>query len=162
MRQYGGNRVGLAVFGGVLLALGGYAWLRGTELSPKARILPDRTVEAVAAHSWAVWAAALLLVVLTLVTLRWLVLALGWGRYGQQTGTGSAMLCVGLKDVEGVTKSSVRVVGDSERLRIALTCRESTDVGAVAGRLDRDLVGKIRREVSDNDLGTVVRLHVRG
>jgi hypothetical protein len=161
MRQYSGNRIGLTVVGFVLLGLGAYVWLRGTHLTPRARVLPGRLADSVAANPWALWLVALAFVLLTLVCLRWLLLAAGWGRVGQRTETGAAMLTVGLKDVDGVTATSVRVVGDVDRLRIGITCRASADVGSIVGKLDRELAGKIRREVCDNELGTLVRLHVR-
>jgi hypothetical protein len=37
----------------------------------------------------------------------------------------------------------------------------AADVGAVVGKLDQDIVGKIRREVRDDEAATLVRLHVR-
>ncbi|MFG1942421.1 hypothetical protein [Nonomuraea sp. NPDC048826] len=168
MRQYRGNRVGLAVVGVVLLGVGGYAWLRGQghlgRLSPRARVLPERTADAVSGHPWALWLVALVLVALALLTLRWLLLSLGWGRFGARSGTGTAMLCVGLKDVDGLARAGVRVLGDlngAARLRISLSCPAETDVGAVVGKLDREIVGRIRREVRDDELGAVVRIHVR-
>jgi len=168
MRQYGGNRLGLAVVGTVLLLAGGYAWLRGQGqlggLGPRARVLPERTADAVGGHPWALWLIALVLVALTLLALRWLLLALGWGRFGARSGTGTAMLCVGLKDVEGLSRAGVRVLGDPEgtaRLRISLSCPPETDVGAVVGKLDREIAGRIRREIRDDELGAVVRVHVR-
>jgi hypothetical protein len=165
MRQYGGNRIGLAVVGALLLLAAAYMWLRGKGklpgLPPRAKVLPDRTAEAIADQPWALWAAALGMVLLALVTLRWLLICLGWGRRGFRSGTGTAMLCVGLKDVEGLSRAGVRVVGDGVRLRVAVTCPPSADVGAMAGKLDRDIVGRIRREVCDDEIGTIVRLHVR-
>ncbi|MFB4292669.1 hypothetical protein ACBI99_33845 [Nonomuraea sp. ATR24] len=165
MRQYAGNRIGLAVVGAVLLVAGGYAWLRGHDklagLPPKAKVLPERTARALAEQPWALWVVALVLLVLALVTLRWLLLSLGWGRYGSRSGTGTAMLCVGLKDVDGLARAGVRVVGEGARLRIGLTCPAATDVGAVVAKLDREIVSRIRREVRDDDLGAVVRIHVR-
>ncbi|GAA4059277.1 hypothetical protein [Nonomuraea soli] len=161
MRQYSGNRIGLTVVGFVLLLSGGFVWLRGTHLAPKTKVVPPRLADSVADQPWMLWLVALLLVFLTLVCLRWLLLSLGWGRVGQRTETGAAMLTVGLKDLDGVSATSVRVVGDGERLRVGITCRASADLGAVVGKLDRELVGKIRREVCDNELGTLVRVHVR-
>ncbi|GAA4510343.1 hypothetical protein [Nonomuraea ferruginea] len=168
MRQYGGNRLGLAVVGAVLLIAGGFAWLRGQGqlrgLSPRARVLPERTADALSGQPWVPWLVALVLVVLALVTLRWLLLSLGWGRFGTRSGTGTAMLCVGLKDVEGLSRAAVRVLGELEgaaRLRISLSCPPGADVGAVVGKLDREIVGRIRREVRDDELGAVVRIHVR-
>jgi hypothetical protein len=165
MRQYTGNRVGLAVVGGLLLAAGAYAWLRGHDKLPglpsRAKVLPEHAAQAVAEQPWALWLVALVLLVLALVTLRWLLLGLGWGRYGARSGTGTAMLCVGLKDVDGLTRAGVRVVGDAARLRIGLTCPSTADVGSVVAKLDREIVGRIRREVRDDDLGAVVRIHVR-
>ncbi|MFI6791063.1 hypothetical protein ACIBG4_27410 [Nonomuraea sp. NPDC050383] len=165
MRQYAGNRVGLAVVGAVLVLLGAYAWLRADDrlsgLSPRAKVLPEQTAQIVAAQSWTLWAAALGLMLLGLVSLRWLLLCLGWGRRGVRSGTGTAMLCVGLKDVDGLSRTGVRVVGDGDHLRIAVTCAPSADVGAMVGKLDKEIVGRIRREVRDDDTGAVVRLHVR-
>lgn len=161
MRQYSGNRIGLTVVGSVLLALGGYVWLRGTHLSPRGRVLPARLADDIASSSWVLWLVALALVLLTLVCLRWLLLALGWGRVGRRDETGTAMLTVGLKDVDGVSATSVRVVGEADRLRIGITCNAAANVGSVVGKVDRELAGKIRREVCDNELGTLVRLHVR-
>jgi hypothetical protein len=165
MRQYSGNRVGLAVVGALLLVLGGYAWLRGEDklpgLSPRAKILPVRTAQAIADQPWALWVGAFVMLVLALAAFRWLMLCLGWGRHGVRNGTGTAMLCIGLKDIDGLTRASARVVGDAARLRISLSCPSSADVGAVVQKLDKEIVGRIRREVRDDEVGTVVRVHVR-
>ncbi|MGW0808824.1 hypothetical protein [Nonomuraea sp. NPDC002799] len=163
MRQYAGNRVGLAVVGATLMCLGAYAWLRGHDrflgLPPNAKILPAQTTRALAAEPWPLWALSLGLLLLALVALRWLLLCLGWGRRGARNGTGTAMLFVGLKGVEGLGGAAVRVGEDG--LRVTLTCPSAADVGAVVSKLDQDIVGRIRREVRDDDAGTVVRLHVR-
>ncbi|MFI6500963.1 hypothetical protein [Nonomuraea typhae] len=165
MRQYTGNRIGLAVVGAFLLVAGIYAYLRGQDrlpgLAPRAKVLPDAGTEAVAANPWLSWGIALTLLALALVSLRWLLMCLGWGRRGARTGMGTAMLCVGLKDVEGLSRAGVRIVGEADRLRVSLACPATADVGAVVGKLDREIVGRIRREVVGEDLGAVVRLHVR-
>lgn len=165
MRQYGGNRLGLAVVGGLLVVLGGYVWLRGQNLlpglQPRTKVLTGQAANAIAGHPWILWLTALALILLALLTLRWLLLCLGWGRKGARSGTGTAMLFVGLKDVDGLSRATVRVVGAADRIRIGLTCPAATDVGAVVGKLDREIVARIRREVSDDEPGTVVRLHVR-
>ncbi|MEV0237183.1 hypothetical protein [Nonomuraea sp. NPDC050786] len=162
MRQYTGNRTGLAVVGGTLLSLGVYAWLRGHDsffdLPPTAKILPVQARK-VLDEPWTLWSLALSLMLLALVSLRWLLLSLGWGRRRVPNGTGTAMLFVGLKNVEGLGRAHVRVGEDG--LRIGLTCPSSADVGAVVGKLDQEIVGRIRREVRNDDAGTVVRLHVR-
>ncbi|MGP3914678.1 hypothetical protein [Nonomuraea sp. 10N515B] len=163
MRQYLGNRIGLGIVGGTLLGLGAYAWLRGQDrlldLPPNAKILPPQAYRALAAEPWLLWALALALLLLSLAALRWLLLCLGWGRRGTRNGTGTAMLYVGLKAVEGVGRAWVRVGQDG--MRIALSCPATADVGAVASKLDQDIVGKIRRELHDDDAPTLVRLHVR-
>lgn len=165
MRPYSGNRIGLAIVGVVLMGVGVYAWLRGQGrlpgLSPRGKVLPGQAAVAVAAHPWVMWVAALTMIMLALVTLRWLLLSLGWGRRGVRSGTGTALLTVGLKDVEGLANADVRVVGDVDRLRIGLSCPADADLGSVVGKLDREIVGKIRRELCDDALGTVVRVHVR-
>ncbi|MEV0594160.1 hypothetical protein [Nonomuraea cavernae] len=165
MRQYAGNRIGLAVVGALMLLIGGYAWARGQDRLPglpaRARVLPERVTELIAERPWALWLLALTLVLLALVSLRWLLISLGWGRLGTRSGTGTAMLCVGLKDIEGLTRAGVRVMGNGSRLRVSVTCPAAADVGAMVGKLDREIVGRIRREVQDDELDTLVRLHVR-
>lgn len=84
------------------------------------------------------WLAALLLMALTLVAIRWLMGALGWGRWGSRTGSGTAMLGVALKEVEDLRRIQVRSVGGT-RLRIGVTCgpgdgRRQTRGAAEQGR----------------------------
>ncbi|MEO3797196.1 hypothetical protein ABGB14_43935 [Nonomuraea sp. B10E15] len=163
MRQYAGNRVGLAVVGTALAGLGAYAWLRGegrlSELPPKGKVLPAQLHRTLAEEPWSMWLLAFALLLLSLVSLRWLLLCLGWGRRGTPNGTGTAMLFVGLKNVENLGKTKVRVGDDG--LRISVTCPSEADMGAVVGKLDQDIVGRIRREIRDDEMCTVVRLHVR-
>ncbi|SEG56437.1 hypothetical protein SAMN05444920_103193 [Nonomuraea solani] len=163
MRQYTGNRVGLAVVGAILLGLGTYAWLRAHDryfdLPPQAKVLPAQTHRTLADEPWPLWFLALGLMLLALVALRWLLLGLGWGRRGTHTGTGTAMLFVGLKGVDGLSRTGVRVAEDG--LHIGLTCPAAADVGAVVTKLDGDIVGRIRREVRDDETPAVVHLHVR-
>ena len=77
MRQYTGNRVGLAIVGATLLGLGAYAWLRGEDrflgLPPGARVLPAQAYRTLAEEPWPLWFLALGLLLLTLVCLRWLL-----------------------------------------------------------------------------------------
>ncbi|MFC5831926.1 hypothetical protein [Nonomuraea insulae] len=163
MRQYAGNRVGLAIVGAALLGLGVYAWLRGHDrllgLSPNGRVLPAQTYRTLAEEPWPLWFLALGLLLLALVSLRWLLLCLGWGRRGTPNGTGTAMLFVGLKGVDGLSRTGVRVGEDG--LRIGLTCPAAADVGAVVSKLDQDIVGRVRREIRDAESPAVVLLHVR-
>ncbi|NRQ35241.1 hypothetical protein HII36_25940 [Nonomuraea sp. NN258] len=163
MRQYAGNRIGLAVVGGILLAAGTLAWLRGHDrlfgLAPHAKILPAQLTRPIAEEPWPLWLLALVLLLTALTALRWLLISLGWGRRGTREDTGTAMLFVGLKGVDGLSKAGVRAGEDG--VRIAVTCPPAADVGAVVGKLDQDVVGKIRREIRDDEAATVVRLHVR-
>ncbi|MFI7616898.1 hypothetical protein ACIBP6_37295 [Nonomuraea terrae] len=163
MRQYAGNRIGLAIVGATLLGLGAYAWLRGQDrlfdLPPNAKVLPAQFHRTLAEEPWPLWMLALALLLLALVALRWLLLALGWGRRGAHNGTGTAMLFVGLKGVEGLGRAGVRVAADG--LRVSVTCPSAADVGSVVSKLDQDIVGRIRREVRDDETPSVVRLHVR-
>ncbi|MGR6923222.1 hypothetical protein ACU635_53965 [[Actinomadura] parvosata] len=163
MRQYAGHRVGLAAVGATLLGAGVYAWLRGHDrffgLPPTAKLLPAPAHKALAEDPWPLWFLALGLLLLAMMTLRWLLVGLGWGRRGTHNGTGTAMLFVGLKGVDGLSRAGVRVAEDG--LRIGLSCPAAADVGAVVGKLDQDIVGRIRREVRDDETPTVVRLHVR-
>ncbi|MEV4161732.1 hypothetical protein [Nonomuraea dietziae] len=163
MRQYAGNRIGLAVVGFVLLSGGAYAFLRGSgrlSQAKDAKVLSFDVAAYLAAHPWISWVGALALVMAAMVATRWLLMALGWGRFGHRSGTGTALLCVGLKDVEGISRTKVRLVG-ADRMRISVTCPSNADVGAVVGKLDREIVGRIRRDVGDDGMGALVRLHVR-
>jgi hypothetical protein len=163
MRQYTGNRIGLAIVGGTLLSLGTYAWLRGQDrffgLPPKAKVLPGQVTRALAGEAWPLWGVALVLLVLSLCALRWLLLCLGWGRRGARDGTATAMLHVGLKNVEGLSGAMVRVGSDG--VRIALACPAAADMGSVVSKMDQDIVGKIRNQVGDDETPALVRLHVR-
>ncbi|MFC7589110.1 hypothetical protein ACFQYP_39565 [Nonomuraea antimicrobica] len=122
-------------------------------------MLPAQTHRTLAEDPWPLWMLALGLLLLALVSLRWLLLCLGWGRRGAHNGTGTAMLFVGLKGVDGLGRAGVRVGEDG--LRIGLTCPAAADVGSVVSKLDQDIVGRIRREVRDDECPAVVRLHVR-
>ncbi|MEU6722535.1 hypothetical protein ABZ917_02345 [Nonomuraea wenchangensis] len=163
LRPYRGNRIGLAVVGGTLAGAGAYAWLRGhgrfLGLPPNAKVLPAQAARALTDAAWPLWALALVLLLLALAALRWLLLCLGWGRRGAHNGTGTAMLYVGLKSVDGLSKAKVRLGPDG--LRLTLTCPAAADVGAVAGKLDQDVIGRIRRELSDDETPAMARLHVR-
>lgn len=164
MRPYLGNRIGLAVTGTVLVCAGLYAFLRGRGdipgHSPGARLVRKGFPGWLAAHPWLGWLVALLLVALALLAVRWLLHALGWGRWGRRSGTGTAMLGVALKEVEGLTRVRVRYIRH-ERLRIGVGCAPATDVGKLVARLNRDAVGKVRRALGEVELGVMVRLHVR-
>lgn len=164
MRPYLGNRIGLAVTGTVLVCAGLYAFLRGRGdlpgQAPGARLVPRGFHGWPAAHPLPGWLVAVLLVALTLLSVRWLLHALGWGRWGRRTGTGTAMLGVALKEVEGLTRVRVRYVRH-ERLRIGVGCAPATDVGKLVSRLNKDAVGKVRRALGEVELGVTVRLHVR-
>ncbi|WP_431896657.1 hypothetical protein [Nonomuraea sp. bgisy101] len=163
MRQYSGNRIGLGVVGAVLLGAGVYAYLRGGGELGKGRntmVLEADLDGFVAAHPLISWGLALALVLAAMLATRWLFMALGWGRLGNRSGTGTALLCVGLKDVDGISRTSVRVVGE-DRLRLAVTCPVTADVGAVVTKLDREIVGRVRRDIGEDDMGAIVRVHVR-
>ena len=164
MRAYLGNRIGLAVSGAVLTGAGLYAWLRSQgKIGSQAagdRILSRELPGHLSGHPWLGWSAALLQVVLALLAIRWLVRALGWGRWGSRSGSGTAMLGVALKEVEGLSRIHVRTVR-GDRLRIAVSCEPTADVGKLVTRLNKDVVTKVRKTVGDEDLGASVRLHVR-
>lgn len=162
MRPYRGNRVGLAVVGLALAAAGLYGFLRGEGRLPwprGERLLPRGLPAHAAEHPWAGWVAALLLTALALLSIRWLIRAVGLGRWGSRSGSATAMLGVALKEIEGLSRIRVRWV-KCDRLRISVTCGPSSDLAKLVARLNRDAVGKVRRTVGDDDLGAVVRLHV--
>ncbi|OUC76581.1 hypothetical protein, partial [Streptosporangium minutum] len=76
MKAYLGNRIGLAVTGAVLTGAGLYAFLRGHGKLPQPRgdrILNRGIPGYLAEHPLVGWLAALLLMALTLVAIRWLL-----------------------------------------------------------------------------------------
>lgn len=159
MRSHLGNRVGLAVAGLALLAAGGLAlWLRARR--PAAPILDPRVPMFLHAHPWVVPVAAVLFFLLALLATRWLVLAAGWGRRGERSGAGTAMLGVGLRGLAGVTALRVRLVGE-RRLRVRVTCDPRADVGALIERLDGRTASRMRAATGVPDAEVLVRLHVR-
>ncbi|WP_449066437.1 hypothetical protein [Planomonospora algeriensis] len=114
MRPYLGNRIGLTVTGLVLAGAGAYGVLRGLGEIPGqaagAPVLDPGLPARLAEDPGAGWLAALVLVVLGLVSVRWLLRSLGWGRRGRRSETGIAMLGVALKEVEGLSRVRVRTV----------------------------------------------------
>ncbi|MFD0890319.1 hypothetical protein ACFQ08_37745 [Streptosporangium algeriense] len=164
MRVYLDNRIGLALTGAVLTGAGSYACLRGRgglSSQPRDDRIMGRGLPAyLEQHAWLGWLAALLLVVLALLSIRWLLRALGWGRVGRSSATGTAMLGVAVKEIEGLVRVRVRH-SKGDRLRVAITCGPATDVGRLVARLNKDAVAKVRRTIGEEDLGAWVRLHVR-
>jgi hypothetical protein len=164
MKTYMGNRIGLAATGTALTGAGSYGFLRGWGEIPSLpggeRILRPGFPGRLAGHPWAGWVVALTLVVLALLAIRWLLHAVGWRRWGRRTGAGIAMLGASLKEIEGLTRVRARLVGN-ERVRIGVSCTSTADVGKLVTRLNKDAVGKVRRELGDPELEVVVRLHVR-
>jgi hypothetical protein len=159
MRSRLGNRIGLAVVGLTLVAAGSLAlWLRGRR--PEAPVLDPRVPAFLADRPWALPLSVALLILVALVATRWLVLATGWGRRGSRTGSGTAMLGVGLKGIDGVSGLRVRQVGD-RRLRISITCDPDVDLGPLVSRLDRETASRVRGAVGLPEAPVLVRLHVR-
>jgi hypothetical protein len=159
MRPHLGNRIGLALVGLALVGAGAAAlWLR--DRRPGAPLLDPRLRVFLAVHAWAVPLAAVLLALVALVVTRWLVLATGWGRWGSRTGSGTAMLGVGLKGIDGVSGMTVRQVGD-RRLRVSITCDPDVDLGPLVSRLDRETASRVRCAVGLPEAPVLVRLHVR-
>jgi hypothetical protein len=159
MRSHLGNRVGLATAGLGLAAAGGVVlWLRVSH--PAAPIVDPRVPAFLNAHPWLVPVAAVLCFVLALVATRWLVLAAGWGRRGARSGSGTAMLGVGLRGIAGVTSLRARLVGE-RRLRVRITCDPRADLGALLTRLDGHTASRMRAATGVPDAEVLVRLHVR-
>jgi hypothetical protein len=156
MRPYMGNRVGIGLVGTLMLIAGVCALaLRADHFD--ARIIDLSFFER---NAWArpLAAAAAMLVALTLT--RWLAVALGWGRCGSRTGTGTAMLGVALKGIEGIGRIHVRLVGD-KRMRIGVTMLPRGDLHELIARLDGQAVSRVRGAVDREEIPTLVRLHVR-
>ena len=71
------------------------------------------------------------------------------------------MLCVGLKDVEGLARARCGSSARPPACASASPARPRPTSGSVVDKLDREIVSRIRREVRDDELGAVVRIHVR-
>ncbi len=159
MRSHLGDRIGLALVGLALVGGGVIAlWLR--DRRPAAAVLDPRIPPFLTAHPWIVPAAGALCAVIAIVATRWLVLSTGWGRRGVRTGAGTAVLGVGLGEVDGVTGVRVRQVGE-RRLRASITCDPSCDPGRIVSLLDRETASRVRCSVGLPEAPVVVRLHVR-
>ncbi|GLX01295.1 hypothetical protein [Microtetraspora sp. NBRC 16547] len=156
MRSHLGNRVGILVVGLALLA-GGVVTLLAARDRPEDPILDLSFFDE---NAWARPFGALLPLVIGIVATRWLLLALGWGRWGTRTGSGIAMLGVALKGVEGIGKLYVRLVGD-RRMRIGIDLLPEADPAEVIGRLNGEAVSRVRGVVGRGNLPTLVRLHIR-
>ena len=159
MRSHLGDRIGLAVVGLALVGTGIVALLLRAR-RPGIPIFDPRITMFIGAHPWVVPAAAALSATVALVATRWLVLSSGWGRWGSRTGSGTAMLGVGLKGLDGVSGLRVRQEGE-RRLRISITCDPDADPGPLISRLDREAVARVRRSVGLSAAPVLVRLHVR-
>ncbi|WP_169950239.1 hypothetical protein [Microbispora sp. H11081] len=155
MRPRLGNRIGLCLVG-LALVLGG-AGLLAARRRPGGALAHASVVEG---RPWALPLLAGVAMLLALVATRWLVRALGWGRVGDRTGAGIAMLGVALKGIDGVGRISVRLVRDG-RLRVSVTLQRSADLRQVIERLDGSAISRVRRAVGHDDAPAVVRLHVR-
>ncbi|ETK33925.1 hypothetical protein [Microbispora sp. ATCC PTA-5024] len=156
MYRHLGNRAGIGLAGLALLAGGVYALdARGDR--PGARIAD---LGFLTRHPWATPLAAGAAILIALAATRWLMAALGWGRYGSRTGAGIAMLGVAMKGVEGIGRIQVRVVR-GRRLRMSLSLEPSSDLHEVIRRLDDTAVSRVRRAVDGGELPALVRLHVR-
>ncbi|MCT9929152.1 hypothetical protein N5079_02840 [Planotetraspora sp. A-T 1434] len=157
MRPHVGNRIGIALVGLALLA-GGVCALAVREDHPKVRLAELGAF--FAQNAWARPLAAAVAMLLALITTRWLLVALGWGRCGSRTGTGTAMLGVALKGIEGVGRIQVRLVGD-KRMRVSVSLLRRADLHEVIGRLDGQAISRVRGAVDREGLPALVRVHVR-
>ncbi|MEZ0074015.1 hypothetical protein [Planotetraspora sp. GP83] len=157
MRPHVGNRIGIALVGLALLA-GGVCALAAREDHPRVRLADLGSF--FAQNAWARPLAAAVAMLLALVTTRWLLVALGWGRCGSRTGTGTAMLGVALKGIEDVGRIQVRLVGD-KRMRVSVSLLRRADLHEVIGRLDGQAISRVRGAVDRQDMPALVRVHVR-
>ncbi|MFC0553921.1 hypothetical protein ACFFHJ_23795 [Planotetraspora thailandica] len=151
-----GNRVGIGLVGTLMMIAGmGVLALRADHLDTQ---IVDLSFFERNAWSRPLAAAAAILVALTVT--RWLVVALGWGRCGSRTGTGTAMLGVAMKGIEGVARIHVRLVGE-KRLRIGISMAPRGDLHELIACLDGQAVSRVRGAVDREGIPAMVRLHVR-
>ncbi|MBO3744475.1 hypothetical protein J5X84_00245 [Streptosporangiaceae bacterium NEAU-GS5] len=160
MRSHFGNRIGIGIVGLFMLVAGCYAFfMRASD--PQILVVD---LSYVTGSAWALLLAVAVTVTLALVVTRWLLRALGWGRGGVRTGSGTAMLGVLLKGTADIHRMRVRVVG-AERIRVSVICGPGTDLAGVVRRLDPGGASRLRRavDVGPDPGGTpiVVRLGVR-
>jgi hypothetical protein len=156
MRAYTGNRVGLGIVGLIMAAVG------VAVLAARADHLGMRIIDLsfFMRNAWARPLAAAAAILIALLVTRWLAVALGWGRCGSRTGSGTAMLGVAMKGIEGIGRIQVRLVRD-KRMRVLVSLLPRADLHEVISRLDGQAISRVRGAVDHEEIPTLVRLHVR-
>ncbi|GII30934.1 hypothetical protein [Planotetraspora mira] len=156
MRAHMGNRVGLGIVG-LIMALAGVGVLAARADHLGVRIID---LSFFVRNAWARPLAAAAAILIALLVTRWLAVALGWGRCGSRTGSGTAMLGVAMKGIEGISRIQVRLVRD-KRMRVLVSLLPRADLHEVIGRLDGQAISRVRGAVDREEIPTLVRLHVR-
>jgi hypothetical protein len=156
MRAHMGNRIGLGIVG-LIMAAAGVCVLAARADHFGVRIID---LSFFVQNAWARPLAAAAAILIALLVTRWLAVALGWGRCGSRTGSGTAMLGVAMKGIEGIGRIQVRLVRD-KRMRVLVSLLPRADLHEVIGRLDGQAISRVRGAVDREEIPTLVRLHVR-
>lgn len=172
-----GNRLGLALLGVPLLAIGGYALARGLggfgAARAEDRILLPEHGDYFAANRWLWWVIAALALVLALLGLRWLLaqsrretlsgLRLEQGRDGttevEAAGVADA-LETDLTRHPAVQRAHADLTGTgtAPSVRLRLVVAEDTPLDVVRDHLDHRAIPRMRQALEVEHLPTVVRL----
>ena len=173
------NRVGLTLFGLLVLAVGAAGMIASTGVSGEAfsrrTLFANRVSIFIGHHGWVWYAAAGVCLVITLLALRWIVaLLISTDRAGDlpipvathegttilrpAALTGAATREIGT--YHGVDTARARIIGDAAapEVVIAVTASQTTDLRALHQRIETQALSHVRHAVGNASLP--IRLHL--
>ncbi|WP_231493844.1 alkaline shock response membrane anchor protein AmaP [Nocardiopsis sp. CNT312] len=175
-RSARGNRLGLVVVGGLLLALGLVALAAGRGLlGPEVArdTLAGAWTGGVLEQRWMPYAAVAVALLAGFLALRWLLLqgmndtvgrvvldGRGDGRVEMSEGVARGALEREVSDYPGVRRARARLTesGNAPHLRLALTLEEDADVTAVWERVSAEALANLRHALGLGRIPAVVRM----
>ena len=175
------NRVGLTLFGLLVLAVGAAGMIASTGVSGEAfsrrTLFANRVSIYIGHHSWVWYAAAGLCLVITLLALRWIVaLLISTDRAGDipvpvATHEGTTILRPAaltgavtreIGTYHGVDTARARIIGDAAdpEIVIAVTASQTTDLRALHQRIETQALSHVRHAVGNTSLPIQLHLDV--
>jgi hypothetical protein len=175
------NRVGLTLFGLLVLAAGAAGMIASTGVSGKAfsgrTLFANRVSIYIGHHGWVWYAAAGACLVITLLALRWIVaLLISTDRAGDlpipvatQEGTTilrpaalTGALAREIGTYHGVDAAQARIIGDAAapEVVVAVTASQNTDLRALHRRIETEALAHVRHAVSNTSLPIELHLDV--
>jgi hypothetical protein len=173
------NRVGLALFGLLILAAGAAGIIASTGVAGEAfsrrTLFNNRASSYIGHHGWVWYAAAGVCLVITLVALRWVVaLLISTDRAGDipipvatQEGTTilrpaalTGALTREIGAYHGVDAARARIIGDAAapEVVITVTATQTSDLRALHQRIETQALSHVRHAVGNASLP--IRLHL--